>query len=207
VVDDTEPEVESDLRRRAAWLLGMLAVVAVLFVVVMTTLVGTDSGGGSNNGVDAGPLDGAVASPSSHSSAPRQRTSSTASSPTTHARGSTAASSVGHHSASCPTSQPCALDDDIGNAVNAVNAYRTQHGLPAVPGAVSQAAKACALANGSGCSGGWAESQVPGPSGTAAVNKIVQFGKLLDPQMKSFGVGWAYDPAGKQYFFAIVRND
>jgi len=33
-------EPETDLRRRAAWLLGMLAIVAVLLVVVMSQLVG-----------------------------------------------------------------------------------------------------------------------------------------------------------------------
>jgi hypothetical protein len=207
VIDDTEPEAESDLRRRAAWLLGMLAVVAVLFVVIMTALIGSDSGGKKT--VDSGPLDASVptapsGSPSTaaHSSASTSRSS--ASSP---ASASSSASSTAHRAASCPTSQPCALDDDIGNAVDAINAYRTAHGQPSVPGSVSAAAKKCALSNGNDCSGGWAETQVPNPSGKAAVDKIVQFGKLLDPQMKSFGVGWAYDPGSKGYLFAIVRQD
>jgi hypothetical protein len=48
---------------------------------------------------------------------------------------------------------------------------------------------------------------VPGPDGTTAVAKIAGLGKLLDPQLKSFGVGWAYDPQSKAYYFAIVRID
>lgn len=200
MVDETEPEVESDLRRRAAWLLAMLAVVAVLFVIVMTAVIG--SGDSNKNAGQPGPLDGA-AETSPHPSSTHPSTRSASSSASTRAASTSATS---HGPASCPTSQPCALDDDIGNAVAAVNAYRAQHGKSAVPGTVSEAAKECALKNGSGCSGGWAESQVPGPSGQKAVAKVVQFAKLLSP-MKSFGVGWAYDPGSKQYFFAIVRND
>jgi hypothetical protein len=199
VVDETEPEVESDLRRRAAWLLGMLAVVAVLFVVVMTVLIGNDKPNSDN--ADPGPLDGAVTSHASSTTATKPRTSAAARTST-----ASSASSTSSGAASCPTSQRCALDDDIGNAVAAVNAYRTQHGKPAVPGTVSAAAKECALRNGNGCSGGWAETQLSAPDGQAAVKNILPFAKLLSP-MQSFGVGWAYDPASKEYFFSIVRND
>jgi hypothetical protein len=201
VIDETEPQVESDLRRRAAWLLGMLVVVAVLFVIVMTVLI--DSGGSKDKGQPR-LLDGAATTaattraPSSH---PASRTRST-----TASTSSAATSTARHGPASCPTPQPCALDDDIGDAVAAVNAYRTQHGQPALPGAVSAAAKECAVTNGSGCSGSWAETLVSGPDGEKAVNKIARLAKLLSP-MKSFGVGWAYDPTSKQYFFAVVRND
>jgi cytoskeletal protein RodZ len=206
VADDVEPEVESDLRRRAAWLLGMLVIVAVLFVVVMSKVIGTDSG--SKNASDNGPrpLDGASASTGPQSSASTSSSASSSSASSTSPASRTS-SSTAPHKASCPTSARCALDDDIGDAVAAVNAYRTQHGKIAVPGTVSEEAKTCALNNGNGCSGGWAESQVPGPDGDAAVDKIVAFGKLLDPAMKSFGVGWAYDPGSKSFFFAIVRND
>lgn len=210
MVDDPGPEVESDMRRRAAWLLGMLALVAVLFVVVMTSLIGTDSGSNGNANGGPGPLDGSIATSQARSSSTPHGSSSSRTAThakPTHAKPAASTSSATKRVASCPTSQPCALDQDIGNAIDAINAYRVQHGQPSVPGTVSAKAKACALANGSGCSGGWAESQVPGPSGSAAVKKIIQFGKLLDPQLKSFGVGWAYDPGSKQYFFAIVRND
>ena len=72
---------------------------------------------------------------------------------------------------------------------------------------MSAAAQRCAFTNGSKCSGGWAESQVAQPTGAAALAKIMSLGKLLDPHLKSFDVGWAYDPNGHQYYFAIVKHD
>jgi hypothetical protein len=205
VADENEPIVESDLRRRAAWLLGMLGIVAVLLIVVMTALIGSDNGTKPSD--NAGPLDSSITGPG-HTTSSTHHTSAAAGHSTTAAPSTTAATSTtaGAHAGSCPTASRCALPDDIGNAIAAVNTYRAQHGKPALPGAVSDAAKACALANGSGCKGSWAESQVPSPDGTAAVAKLLTFAKLLDPQMTSFGVGWAYDPGSKQYFFAIVRN-
>ena len=202
MADESAP-VESDLRRRAAWLLGMLGLVAVLLIVVMTALIGSDKGGGKPSS-NAGPLDSAATS-TGRSTGVSHHSSRTASH---SSAGSTAATSTtaGAHPGSCPTTARCALPDDLGNAIAAVNAYRVQHGKPALPGSVSEAAKACALANGSGCKGSWAESQVPGPDGATAVAKLVSFAKLLDPKMTSFGVGWAFDPGSKHYFFAIVRN-
>lgn len=195
-MDDTDPQAESSLRRRAAVLLALLAVVAVLFVVLLSFVL--HSGGGNKNGGPA-PLDTA---------ANQQTGSNTGSTPSGATRASTTSSApaTGATGASCPTSATCALDSDIGNAVAAINAYRTQHGLPTVSGSVSDPAKQCALSNGSSCTGSWAESQVPGPDGNAAVAKIAQLGKVLDPTMTSFGVGWAYNPQNKQYFFAFVRN-
>jgi hypothetical protein len=99
------------------------------------------------------------------------------------------------------------LAGDVGNGVDAINAYRTDHGQPAVPGRVSTQAQQCALNNGNGCSGGWAETELAKPNGRAAVQKILAFGRLLDPQLKTIEVGWAYDPGAKLYYFAIVRND
>jgi hypothetical protein len=200
VVDEREPEADSDLRRRAAWLLAMLAVVAVLFVIVMTQVVGSDKKGSSGSGPRA--LDSAVGSRSpspTRPSSPHPRTT-----PTTSAAGSTTAA-TGRKK--CPTKQTCVIDGDIGNGIAAINDYRTQHGQPAVTGQVSQQAQQCALHNGSGCSGGWAETELAKANGPAAVQKILQFGHLLDPKMKNFEVGWAYDPGAKLYYFAIIRND
>jgi hypothetical protein len=98
------------------------------------------------------------------------------------------------------------LGGDPGNGIAAINDYRTQHGQDAVVGRVSTQAQQCALHNGSGCSGGWAETQLGTLDGAAAVQKILPFAHLLEP-MKSFTVGWAYDPGAKQYYFAIVRLD
>jgi hypothetical protein len=202
VVDDVRAESDSDLRRRAAWLLGMLVVVAVLFVIVMTKVLGNGGGDSSHGG--PGSLDSAVAAQtrsSTPSTAPSSRPRTT---PSTKA----ATSSSPHRPVTkCPTRQTCVLDGDVGNGVDAINAYRTDHGQPAVPGRVSTQAQQCALNNGNGCSGGWAETELAKPNGRAAVQKILAFGRLLDPQLKTIEVGWAYDPGAKLYYFAIVRND
>ena len=164
---------ESEIRKRAAWLLVMLALVAGLFAVLMITVLGGNKGGTPHTALKdpitfavRGPADAPPAitkphPPAAHGSAegsssggPATGTSSTSTGPAPH---------------SCPTTAPCALDGDIGNAIAAVNAYRAQHGKTPVPGIVSAAAQKCALSNGSDCSGGWAESQVasPGRAGRA----------------------------------------
>jgi hypothetical protein len=185
----------------------MLAVVAVLFVIVMTSVLGTDDGGKKKaNG--SGSLDGAITSPDVKSSSADKTPSTTTSS--SHSSAASPAGSSGPSGTgkpgSCPTAKTCVLDGDIGNGVAAINAYRTQHGQSAITGGVSDKAQTCAMHNGNGCSGAWAESQVSKPDGTNAVKKILQFGHLLDPKIKTIEVGWAYDPGAKQYYFAIIRK-
>ncbi|WP_375478447.1 hypothetical protein [uncultured Jatrophihabitans sp.] len=197
---DTEQVAESDLRRRAAWLLGMLVLVAGLVVVLMLTLL-KGSGGGKQG---AGPSDpyGSTSADRGASSAPAPSTGSTASTaPTSASRAS--------GTRSCPSDQSCALQGDPGGAIDAVNAYRAQHGQKRVDGTVSKSAQACALSNGSTCSGGWAESQVAKLDGPTAVKQIANIGNsgLLDSGMTSFEVGWAYNPSAHQYFIAIIHND
>lgn len=208
MVDDTDPKVESDLRRRAAWLLVMLVVVAILFVVVMTTLL---NGGGGSGGSNSGPgaLDGAATSAvTSPSNSPRPSHTQHRSKPTaTRSSTSPGTSSTPVSGTHCPTTQTCVLAGDVGNGIPAINAYRTQRGLPAVPGSASPQAQSCASNNGNGCSGGWAETELATPDGAEAVQKILPFAKLTDPQLKSIEVGWAYDPGAKLYYFAIIRND
>jgi hypothetical protein len=205
-VDDTDPGADSDLRRRAGWLLAMLAVVAVLFVVVMTTLIGTDKGGDANS--TPGALDSvATSQPASArpSSTHHTKPSTTPSTTASHTSSTSAAPPTG--TTSCPTKETCILEGDLGNGVAAINDYRTQHGLPAVPGDVSTQAQTCAVHNGSGCSGGWAETELEKPDGAKAVQKILPFAHLTDSHLKSIEVGWAYDPSAKLYYFAIIRND
>ena len=202
MVDDTDPGGDSDLRRRAAWLLAMLAVVAVLFVVVMSTLVNTGGGGGSHD--TPGALDGAATSAVT-SGSPAGRTSSSPH-PKPQNSGTPANSTSPTGTTSCPTAQTCILAGDVGNGVAAINTYRTQHGLPTVSGSVSAQAQNCAVHNGNGCSGGWAETELAKPDGTQAVQKILPFAHLLDTQVKTIEVGWAYDPSAKLYYFAIIRN-
>jgi hypothetical protein len=176
----------------------MLAVVAILLVIVMSQLM--SSGGDSSAGNGPGALDSAVGPPPSHSSARTSRAvpARTSAAPTTST--SPAAGRL-----RCPTSQTCVLDGDPGNGIAAINLYRTQHGKDAVPGRVSTKAQQCALANGSGCSGGWAETELARADGAAAVQKILPFAHLLD-SMSGFDVGWAYDPGAKLYYFAVIRN-
>jgi hypothetical protein len=209
VVDDSNPAAESDLRRRAAWLLLMLAIVAVLLVVVISALVSTNNDDGTGN---AGPgvLDpvatqsGGQQSPAGHHSRshhPRHHHTRTGSS------SSTATSSIPSGSTSCAGPQTCVVQGDPGNAIQAINDFRTAHGLPAVPGSVTAQAQTCAVNNGNGCTGGWAETELADPNGQEAVQKIEQFAHFEDPNMTSVEVGWAYDPGPELYYFAIVRND
>lgn len=195
---------ESDIRRRAAWLLAMLALVAALFVAFMVTFLGTSGGDHKGSVADIGAPSATESAPSAtHSRKPGIPAKSTPGSSTS----GSSSSPRRHQTLSCPSNKPCVAAEDIGDAIVAVNAYRKGHGLPVVAGSVSEAAQKCALSNGSDCSGGWAESQVPGPDGTAAVEKIQKFGKLLDPNITSIEVGWAYNPVGKQYYFAVIRNE
>jgi hypothetical protein len=197
-----DPEVESDLRRRAVWLLIMIAVVAVLLVIVISAVAKT-SGGGNNN-AGPRPLDSAASTSTSQpttSHHPRRHSSTT---PRAHTQ-SSSSSAPRTGTTSCPTAQTCVLDGDIGNASQAINAFRAQHGQPAVPVSVSAPAQTCAVNDGNGCTGSWAETYLADPDGQQAVQKIEQFAHLLDPSIKSIGIGWAYDPQAKQYNFAVVR--
>jgi hypothetical protein len=206
VTDDSpvEPE-ESDLRRRAAWLLAMLAVVAILFVVLMTVLLNTDSGNPGKSGATG--LDDTLGQTSTPNTPIRQPGSTVRSTPTSASSSRSAPTTTPHGTTSCPSQAPCILDGDVGNAVSAINAYRAQHQKPPIPGSVSPAAQTCALHRGNGCSGGWAETELSTPDGTAAVAKIQQFAHLLDPQMTAIGVGWAYNPSSKTYYFVTIRQD
>lgn len=200
---------DSELRKRAAWLLGMLILVAVLVVIVMTTLLKSDKGsGGNGEPVGPDPITSTGPPSTSHGATGHRTPSGSSSSSPGHGTGSGAGSSVPTGGPkTCPTTSPCALTTDVGGGVAAVNAYRAKHGLAAVPGSVSAEAEQCALRRGDGCSGGWAETEIPAPAdGTLAVNKISQFAKLLDP-MKSIEVGWAYDPGTKTYYFVTIRKD
>src|SRR4051812_7923304 len=179
----------------------MLAAVAVLFVVVMSQL-GTADKPTSGKGPRA--LDSAVVQPST--STPARSTRSSTPSGSHSSPGSSRTRSRTTESTKCPTQKACILDGDPGNGIAAINAYRTQHGLKAVPGSVSKKAQQCAFNNGSGCSGGWAETQLGQLDGPAAVQKILPFAHLLE-SFKTVQVGWAFDPNAKQYYFAIIRTD
>ena len=109
---------------------------------------------------------------------------------------------------SCPSAAPCNLSDDVGNAIQALNDYRTQHGKPAVHGAVTQAARTCAVSSGNTCPNGFYWEPV-GRSGRQVIQKIAANGGdswLLDDHMTAVQVGWAYIPSSKSFECALVSN-
>jgi hypothetical protein len=192
---------ESDMRRRAAWLLGMLALVAVLFAALMITFLGGSSPKKSS-GVGIDDTAGPPPAPASTQSKPRHHHAAHSSTPSS---GSPTTSAPPGH-ASCPTSAPCGVSTDIGNAVAAINALRTQSHLSPVTGTLSQAAQTCALSNGSQCTGAWAETYLSTPDGAAAIAKIPSRSALLEPSLKSVQYGWAYNPTQKMYYLAVIRG-
>lgn len=201
----TDASGESDLRRRAAWLLAMLVVAAVLVVVVMTRLLDSSGGGGASTGL-AGPDDTLTPSATATAAATSSRPTPRPSSGTPSTGGSGPSAYAGPSTTTCPSTAACVLQGDPAEAIAAVNAYRQAHGQHSLPGTVSPAAQRCALSDGSDCSGGWAETYLGRLDGTAAVTKIAGLAKLLDPQMTSFGIGWAYKPTAKTYYLAVVRS-
>jgi hypothetical protein len=203
VVDDSDPAVESDLRRRAAWLLLMLAIVAVLLVVVISALVKTHSSS-ADGGNGSGPLDPIATSSGSGSPSGQHPSKHHSHRPGTGGQSGTTSVPVGQ--TSCPTSERCILQGDVGNSTQAINTFRAEHGLTAVPVSVGPQAQSCAFHDGSGCSGSWALTYLSTPDAQEAVQKIDQYAHFEDPNIKSVQVGWAFDPGSKLYYFAIVRN-
>jgi hypothetical protein len=208
----SDPTAESEMRRRAAWLLAMLVLVAVLLVALMVVFL---KGGGSKQAgptvpaLPTGPV-GKSGSPSpggSGSTAPTSGSSTGKSSSPGASSGVHVPPRSHRHHVSCSSDLPCVAHGDIGNAVAAINSYRRQQGQQAVNGRVSDAAQQCALTNGSDCSGEWAETQLPDADGKAALQKVLPLARsLLDPGLKSLEVGWAYDPGAQQYYFALIQH-
>lgn len=213
MADDGEQEVDSDLRRRAAWLLLMLAIVAVLLVVVISALVSTNNDDGSDSSGNK-PLDnvatqsgGQQQGPSGHSGHQRRHHNQPGPGGGSSTNSGTGTSTIPVGTTTCPGTETCVLQGDPGNAIQAINDFRAAHGQPAVPGSVTTQAQTCAVNNGSGCTGGWAETLLSDLNGEEAVQKIEQFAHFEEPHLTSIEVGWAYDPGAKLYYFAIVRND
>jgi hypothetical protein len=211
---DTQPirRVGTGERKRAAVALGVLAVAALALVVVMIYVFGSSGKSGPAGPTLTAPTGPPVTVTGSGSSPP-PRTSSSHPHPK-HTKSSTSpASSTSSFSGpvSCPTSAPCSLPDDVGNVIQALNDYRTGHGVKAVSGSVTQAARDCALNNGdiNSCPSGYFWEPVE-RSGTQVIQKIAAGSKgtsfLLDPSLKSVEVGWAYIPSSHGYECAVVAD-
>lgn len=214
---DTEPiKVGASERKRAAIALSVLGVVAVVLVVIM--VVGFGTGGGNSPGSPtqvANPTGPAVTvmstGPAHHPPSSRTHSHHTQpSSPSSQPAPSQSVPATGGPS-TCETSAPCPLPTDVGNAVGALNAYRAQHGVDPVNGAVTKAAQNCALANGSlsSCPSGYFWEPVP-LSGKQVVQKIAAQssgpGWLLDKTMTKVEVGWVYVPSSKSYEVVLVAD-
>jgi hypothetical protein len=201
-------EEEAASRRRALWGLAILAAAALL-VVGLIVLLGGSSGGRSGS---AG-LGGGAATKSG--SQPAAGTSTTQPGASTVTSSASSAPATATTTAGCPSAAPCVVGGDDGGVVAALNAFRVSHGAPAVAGATSAQAQQCALSQGDGpaCAPHYAWQPVASRNGAKVISTIASRSDgaawLLDPQMTSFSVGWAYQPGGAanpgQYECAIVK--
>lgn len=203
-MDDERPE--SDIRKRAAWLLAMLAVVAGLFVLLSLTLFNTSGGGGTDHG-DIADAPSDASAPAGPTTTPARSAPSTkASSPAAR----TSASSGAVPKPSCPGGATCTVQGDVAGTMNAINTYRARSGKKAVPTTTGAAANTCALSSGSDCPSSFVWVRVKDLSGAGVVAGVSRFNSnedLLDNNAKSFQVGWAYDPGSKTVSCALIRND
>jgi hypothetical protein len=202
-------EDEAVSRRRALWGLALL-VVAALLVVGLVVLLGRSSGGrGGSNGVAGGAGPGSGSPPAGPNTT--QAATSSATSTSVTAAPTTPTSSGG----GCPTPAPCVVGSDDGGVVTALNAFRASHGASPVAGSTSAQAQQCALNQGDGpaCVPHYAWQPVSTRDGEKVISMIASGGNgaawLLDPQVTSVGVGWAYQPGGGggagQYECAILK--
>lgn len=211
---DTEPlrklgSGQHGERKRAALVLAVLAVAALVLVGVLyavSTSGGGDSSSGSPiaNAIPTGPAVKVTGVPSqsasTSSSHPKPAKSSSKAAPSSSARTGPI---------SCPTSAPCALPDDIGDAVKAVNDYRAANGRSAITGSVTKRATTCAVGSGetASCPSGYYWEPV-GRSGGQVVQKIANSPKgkafLLDKSLTAIEVGWAYIPSSHSYECVLI---
>jgi hypothetical protein len=88
------------------------------------------------------------------------------------------------------------LAGDTGKLLSALNAFRSQHGVRPVSGAVTPSAIGCAASEGdaSACPSSYFWEPVAGADGKQVVDKIAQHpdgtGFLLDPRIKRVEIGW-----------------
>ncbi len=191
---------EDGSRKRAAWVLGVIVLVAAIIAAIMVLVLGTS---GDSHRSSLPPATGIV--PSSGASTLPAHSAGSTRSPATSVATTTTTTPISPGSASCPSTKPCVLPGDGGQAGAAIDAYRAAHRLPLVPTTVSSDAQTCALNAGDGpaCSASYFWEPVSTLDGAALVAKVTAKSSgaawLLDPRATSFSVGWAYAPgaAGK----------
>lgn len=200
-------ELEHAERRRAVWGLTILGLVAALIVAVMVFVLGTSPGGHPRAAL---PGDTGALTHGSTATSPSGRPTSATSSAATSSSVAPTPTATGNP---CPSSTSCVVPGDAGQAVQALNAYRTSHGAAAVPGSVSADAQQCAMQHGDGptCQPQYSWEPVGSTQDGAKVIDMIAgrgAGWLLDSAMTSFSVGWVYFPSGSggHYECAVLKT-
>ncbi len=221
---------DADRRRRNTWSLLVIGLIGATAAALLIFVLGTN---GKHHPV-AGPTFRLTEVPGSRTAAPsthaashsastshhrstsasastpaRTRTSSTVttSSPPTSPPPST--SSQPASSYPCPTAEPCSVSGR-GGVQSALNEYRAGHGQATTPVLETNAAQQCAVTRGDGpqCAQPFAVVPEPSQNGRLAITDIAsgQGNWLLDPQLSSVEVGWAYHPATAQYVCVLIEH-
>jgi hypothetical protein len=201
---------EAAPRRRAWWGLPILAALA-LVVGLMWVFLGGSRAGRGGEGLAGGAASTSASQPAVGTATAPARTS-TGASPPTRSASTTGPPSQASTANQCASTAGCVVAGNDGGVVAALNGYRTSHGRAAVPGATTGQAQQCALSQGTGstCVPHYAWQPVPALDGTRVISMIAGRSDgvawLLDPEMTSFSVGWAYQPGGAgQYECAILK--
>jgi hypothetical protein len=112
--------------------------------------------------------------------------------------------------AQCAATAPCVVGG-TGQVQDALATYRRNHGTDGgVPAVVTEAAQRCAVTGGDGpsCADPFAVARERQQSGDQAVGDIGSgYGNwLLDANLRSVDVGWAYDPQTGQYVCVLIAR-
>ena len=109
----------------------------------------------------------------------------------------------------CAAGAPCVVGG-TGQVESALDQYRRAHGSQGVAAVVTDAAQRCAVTGGDGpsCADPFAVARERQQSGHQAVDDIASgYGNwLLDPNLRSVEVGWAYDPRTAQYVCVLIAR-
>ncbi len=204
---------ETAQRKRAALTLGALALIAVLLVGILLVVLNKSDNSHKNSAPLAGPGP-TRSSGAAHAPITSQTTSQSTRPPTSHRRTTRAPSTKPRPRTTkltCNSGPVCVVPGDPGSALDALNTYRTSHGRQAVAGAVTKDAQTCAVNNGdsTSCPQSYFWEPVTGHDGTAVIAKIAGNGDgarfLLDPQVRTVRIGWAYIPSSGGYQCAVIN--
>jgi hypothetical protein len=207
-------EEKAASRRHAVWGLLLLVATAVVIIALMLLVFGRSPTGRGSEAASGAVATTETTQPAVGASGAPARISARSSVPPRSLSTSPRPQETSTANP-CPSTAPCAVGGGDAGVVAALNGFRTSHGRAAVPGATSSQAQQCALSQGDGpsCAPHYAWQPVTGHDGAMAISMIAGRGDgaqwLLDPDMKTISVGWAYVPGGAgspgQYECAILK--